>query len=124
MARLVRDVARPTLTAIKKATDETALAEKVKAIFEAQSYRLTLIANTECPQAFWFGYASAAYAAGIDLDVVAEADACDDCLEQPGFEHLSSARARLKKTPTVHPQCDCALEIAVDPEEDDQETGE
>ena len=107
--RLIGDVSRPTLRVIKRATEETDLHNEIETIFAAVEFRLSLIANSEIPQAFWFGYASAALYHQIDLELVREDDACEECAAAPVFENPSSARKRLAAVPCIHPNCECGL---------------
>jgi hypothetical protein len=110
--RLVGDLARPTIRAIKNTADPKDLPAKVNAIFDGVRYRLEIIANTELPQSYWFGYASAAHLTGVPLQLAREAECCDECLAAPDlWENQSSARRRLSAAPTLHPRCECSLVI-------------
>jgi hypothetical protein len=116
--RLIKDLCRPSLRAITRQQENQnpnpdKMAQKIHEIFEDCKYRLDLIANSEIPQAFWLGYASAAYNHGIPLQLKREEEECDVCDKHLGkLENSSSARQRLRSVPVYHPNCNCGLEIA------------
>jgi hypothetical protein len=120
--RLIGDVMRPVLRLAKKAKEGDDLTISIGEVFQKEAYRLEFVSNTEIPQAFWFGYASSAHAHGIELELVQEENACEQCANKPlEWKNSVSARKRLASSPTLHPSCDCRLEPRGDRSEEPQE---
>ena len=122
--RLIKDLTRPSITAINSGKPEEKVIQKINDTFDNCKYRLELISNTELPQAFWFGYASAAKNSviPIELQVITQEESCEECTSQPKkYINPDSARTRLKTVPTFHPLCDCSLEPVYDRIQDPEE---
>jgi hypothetical protein len=96
---------------IKKSDEQADLGEGIAELFSKELYRLNFIAMTEVPQAFWFGYASAARIMGTQLEIIAENDPCENCINPETFIHTGTARTRLRRVPALHPNCECTLQV-------------
>jgi hypothetical protein len=108
--RFIGDLAKRVVRLIKKSDEQADLGEGIAELFRKELYRLNFIAMTEVPQAFWFGYASAARIMGTQLNLVTDEEACEPCTAAPReWTNSSSARKRLLQSPTLHVNCSCGL---------------
>lgn len=106
VTRLINDLSR----SVGRVLERPDYVAAINDTFERHRYRLTLIARTELPQAYWFGYASGASVTNTEVVFDREADCCEVCTAGE-FSNSSSARRRLAAAPTLHPQCLCGLKI-------------